>query len=118
MANFVYVTAATLLCGHGGPMTPGSLTSTHKLTVKGQRAVTADNITAATIATGCSQVTTTASPNNLPCLTILSVTSPLAAKLTVNGKPVAIDKLAGTTNGKPLGADLAGTPGQSLLTAK
>lgn len=118
MANFVYVTAATLSCGHGGPMTVGSLKGDHKLTVKTKPVVTADDITAATIATGCSQLTTSASPNNLPCSTIASVASPLSLKLTVDKKPVAIDTLAGTTNGKPLNVNLTGSAGQTLLTAK
>lgn len=117
MANFVYVAAATLSCGHGGPLSPGSLKSTHKLTVNTSPVVTASDITAATIGVGCSQLTTTASPNNVPCSKIVAVTSALAAKLTVNNTGVVIDKLAGTTNGKPLG-DLTGQAGQTRLTAK
>ena len=89
----------------------------HKLTVNTSPVVTTNDITAATIGAGCSQLTTTASPNNVPCSKIVSVTSALAAKLTVNKTKVVIDTLVGTTNGKPL-SDLTGQAGQTRLTAK
>lgn len=125
MGKSVYVTSASLQCGHGGSVLAGMLSSQRKLTVSvvdpltqtlvAKPVLTTSEVTAASITPGCSQ-TVTASGQK-PCTAILSLTSATASKLTVGGVAVVLADLAGNTDGVPKNTDLSGSPGQSKLTA-
>ncbi len=111
----VLTTNSTVICGpvvivptplHGGNV---MITSLAKLTVNGNPILLKNSIENK-IVNGCSTVANT-NTITVTCTQVDSVTVGEAAKLTQTGKPVMLDTLNGTTNGK-----VGGTP-QALLTA-
>ncbi len=120
MAN-VLTTASTVTCGydpagltHGGRV---STTSSAKLKVQGNSVLLKNGIERQSI----SALNACNNPENesqglLKCSSVLSVLAGEATKLTVNGKPVMLDPLQGTTDGNPPGT-LHADANQAKLTA-
>lgn len=89
----VLTTASSAGCMHeGAVVTTGSA----KLTVAGD-GVLLDPGGLGAIG-GCT-TPPDASTGNIPCTAVASVTAGRSSKLTVSGRPVLLDTLAGTTNG-------------------
>lgn len=105
----VLTTASTVGCGHD----PGqvSTSSAAKLTVSGAAVLLQDSIAGKSVS-GCG---TTPSSSTSQCVTVSSVISGLAQKLTAGGAPVALATVVGLTDGVPPGA-LKTSNVQSKLT--
>lgn len=115
MNGKVFVTGATVKCGHGGEVPDGKLSSERKLTVLKSPVLTRSELDNAIFQAGCSQ--TNANASEKVCTKVVSVGGTLASKLTVDGVPVIVESLTGTTDGAPKNTDLTGSAGQSKLTA-
>jgi hypothetical protein len=113
MSNAVFVTAASVKCGHGGVVPVGGLTSSSKLTVQGKPVMTGTQIVGAAFDASCGQ----AGSNQTQCKHVASVVATVATRLTVGSTAVVTEKLTGTTDGAPVLNLLTGSAGQSLLTA-
>src|SRR5690349_16253498 len=85
------------MCPHAGT---GSPAPSPKLTV-GHVPVVAVTGVPGTALVGCTQLPTTAQPNNVPC-TVVAAANGQSQKLTVGHQPVALISLTGTTNGVPV----------------
>ena len=99
----VLTAAATVDCGHGGPVTIKS-DPKNKLTVSGATVLTATALQGQPVNTAeCSITITGPPPPGTPistrCKTCVSITSVNATKLTVHGTPVLLAPLTGTTDG-------------------
>jgi enamine deaminase RidA (YjgF/YER057c/UK114 family) len=113
MSNAVFVTAASVKCGHGGVVPTGGLTSTSKLTVQGKPVMTSTQLVGAAFDTSCGQT----GSSQTQCKHVASVLTTVAARLTVGSTAVVTETLTGTTDGVPVLNLLTGSAGQSLLTA-
>ena len=117
--NPVLTAASTVTCAH--PAAPIPVAGSLRLTVLGAGVLTADSLPGITVPpTSC--VTVDNPPSTKKCTRIVAITGGLAARLTVEGKPVLGRLgLTGTTDGLPVvvppaSGVLAG-PGQTFLTA-
>jgi hypothetical protein len=90
----VLTTGHTVQCSHGGKVTP---VASPKLTVGGEKVVTAAGLLAGTVA-GC---TTPATTTTKPCTKVSPPIGGQTAKLTVAGVPVALTSATGATDGVP-----------------
>jgi hypothetical protein len=96
-------------CAHEGTV---SITGTPKLTVSGHPVLLRRGVVEKSIS-DCTPPTN----NTPPCLTVTTILlESQAQKLTVNGQPVILDTLAGSTDGPPPGT-LTATANQSKLKA-
>lgn len=109
----VLTTDSTVGCGHpdGKAKTDGA----QILTVKGKGVLTASGVSGKTVE-GCPLVE---SANVVRCKTVVTVSGGGASKLTIEGEPVLLDGLAGTTDGTTGGVagSLTATANQDRLTA-
>lgn len=113
---YVITESSSVACAHNGAV---SLTGTDKLVVSGAKAVLMESFPGATISSACTIVD---DPNTstLKCRTVVAATAGASTKLTVGGKPVALDNVTGTTSGTPppTGATFsASSAGQQKLKA-
>src|SRR4051794_28996420 len=99
MAN-VLTAAATVDCGHGGPVTPKGdpmvKLTVDKAAVLTEAALLNQPVNSAT----CTTVPASApAPVSVKCSQCTKISSPQSAKLTVNGAALLLAPLAGETNG-------------------
>jgi hypothetical protein len=88
---------SSLVCAHGGTVVLKPSQSI--LTVDGSAVLVVGDLDGAPIS-GCpTPVSVAPAPVTKPCLTVVSMTSPPSAKLSVGGKPVLIDTAQGLTDG-------------------
>jgi hypothetical protein len=87
---FVLTTADSVRCPHSGTV---QVAGADKLKIGGNAVLLVSGIAGHAVG-GCK----TPSPGKL-CSTVLTATAGAATKLTVGGRPVALDTLAGTTDG-------------------
>lgn len=106
----VLTTQSTVACGHGGT---AAVVSSAKLAVNGMPVLLEAGVAGATIgACGTTPAADASGPTAAPCSAVSTVDSGRAAKLTVDGAPVLLDSLTGSTNGM-----VAKLTPQTLLTA-
>lgn len=116
----VLTTASIITCGHEGKV----LTSSEAkltLTIDGQtpetqRVLLKSSVLGQSISGPPNNCKTQPSSTTSPCTSVAIITLGEATKLTVQGKPVLLDTLVGTTNGNPVGT-LSVEANQSKLTA-
>ncbi|MFD4669923.1 hypothetical protein ACFWNN_09320 [Lentzea sp. NPDC058450] len=113
--NPVLTAASTLSCGH--LLAPIPVVGSLRLTVLGAGVLILDSLVGKTIPpTSC--LTVDNPPSTKKCTRIVTVAGGLAARLTVEGKPVlALQGFAGTTDGVPPAPGLAAVPNQAFLSA-
>jgi len=106
----VLTTGSTVGCGHGGTV---STSGAAKLKVSGNPVLLKTGIAGQAVS-GCKTplVVPPPPPPSSPCHTVASVITGEATKLKVNGSPVMLDTLTGTTDGV-----VAGVTPQTLLFA-
>jgi hypothetical protein len=115
----VLTTGSNVTCGHKGTVT---VMSSAKLSVSGNSVLLKTGIASQPVS-GCAIVPMPPPPGPVSkkCLTVTSVDSGEATKLTAGGKPVVLETLAGETDGVMAGVTpqllLSGTAGQTKLTA-
>ena len=94
----VLTEGSNVTCGHS----PGkvSTTGSPKLKVSGQAVLLKDGIMGKSVS-GCGTppASDVSGPTAIPCLTVTTVTTGEATKLTIGGAPVMLDTLAGQTDG-------------------
>ena len=116
----VLTISSNVTCGHNGKV---QTSSSAKLTVNGQAVLLKDSIASKSIATCSTKPAADASgtPTDAPCITVSSVDSGGATKLTAGGSAVMLETLAGQTDGMVTKVTpqllLSATAGQSKLTA-
>jgi hypothetical protein len=97
MAKVLTLTSS-VVCGHpGGKVT---MTSVTKLQVNGSPVLLEDGIVLKGV-TGCGTppASDISGPTAKPCLTVSAITAGRATKLKVNGRPVMLETLKGSTDG-------------------
>jgi hypothetical protein len=113
----VLTIASTVLCDRAAPGAHGGKVGVTprapaKLTVDGNPVLVQTGIVGKPV-TGCATQSTSSSK---PCTSVVSLQATgFAQKLTLGGQPVALDSLAGTTDGAPPGAVPADAR-QTILT--
>jgi hypothetical protein len=91
-----------------------TIASSARLSVAGKSVVLKSDLLAATIS-GCTQPT---SQSSAACLTVTTLTSGEAAKLTVGGQAVLLDSLAAVSSGLPNNQLTCKDARQGKLTAR
>jgi hypothetical protein len=89
----VLTTQSTVTCGHLGTV---QTVSTAKLKVGGNPVLLESSVKDESIL-GCT--TTPPPPTNAKCLTVMSVSNTPPPKLKVNGDPVLVEPITGSTSG-------------------
>lgn len=115
----VITVGSNVTCGHAGTV---ATTGQAKLTINGNQVLLKDGILGKDVSS-CATVAAAdvSGPTAKPCLKVSAVNSGEATKLTIDGRPVMLETLAGTTDGmvtkvtpQPL---LAAMANQMKLTA-
>jgi len=102
-----------LACGHSGTLQLRAGQS--KLKVNGSKVLVVGDLTGANVS-GCLTVTNPMTGAK-QCLVVSSALGGVATKLTVGGKGVLLEAIAGTTDGAPVPAWTVQSAGQSKLQA-
>ena len=114
----VLTTQSTVTCGHRlPPAKPGAVqvVSTAKLRLNRNPVLLGPSVVGMSV----SLCATLPSQGNAPCTSVISVTNTPPPKLKVNGAPVLVESITGTTAGQVGGvtpqSELAATANQSKL---
>jgi hypothetical protein len=117
----VLTTGSTIACGHPLPGAPvGGLVELpvkqQVLTIDG-KIVLVDTLKDANIQPGCAQTPKTTNPPVQPCSIVASQAGQGSSVLTVDGTPVLLHPISGTSDGIPLTDWSSTDAGQAVLTA-
>lgn len=99
----VLSTGSRIVCAHGGTVQPKA--SQSKLMVGGRQVLVLGDLQGAQISGCLTPNAPAATPPTKQCLTIASMITGQATKLSADGKPVLLETAAGLTDGLPLGSN-------------
>ena len=105
-------TAAALLCGHSGTISPSG---NPRFTIGGLPVAVAGDVSGQVVS-GCTTPPSSGPPPTSPCGTVSTESGGQANRLRVGGKAVLMDSVGGSTDGNPTGTVSVSNPGQVRVT--